>query len=998
MQRKVWQALMAVMLTTSWLLAGGKGPNDRDPLATKDSHLQDQWVDSVFHSMTFEERLGQLFMVAAYSNKDEKHKQEIAKLIQEQHLGGLIFFQGGPVRQAHLTNYYQSISKTPLYLAMDAEWGISMRLDSMMQYPKQMTLGAIQDDRLVYNMGKEIARQFKELGMHINFAPVVDVNSNPQNPVIGYRAFGEQKELVTQKSLAYMKGMQDHGIMANAKHFPGHGDTESDSHYTLPVIKHGEQRIRDIDLYPYQALIDQDLMSVMVAHLHVPSLDSEPNRATTLSKKVVTDMLKNEMNFNGLIFTDALNMKGVSSFHKPGEVDLLALLAGNDILLYSQDVAKAKQLILEAVKDGKITQEEIDGRIRKVLRAKYWSGLHQQKPIDTNRLVERINTNHTKGVIEELYASSISVIANQNNFLPLKNIDMLNMASITIGGGQGKEFKKQLSKYGKFKHFDLSKSPSSMDYNNLEANLQDYNTVVVGITGMTNNPKRNFGLNESDIHFIKKLSAKHNVIAVMFGNSYGAKQLEGLSHVVMAYEENEFTEKLVPQVIFGARAAEGRLPVTASKKFPFGSGMDTKKLSRLAYSTPETQGVDSRSLLEIDRKMNEAIQKKATPGGVVLVAKNGHVIFEKAYGHLDYQKSRPVTTETVYDLASITKVMSTTSAVMFLQSQQLLDMDASISQYLPDLRDTNKGKLKIRDIMTHEAGLKPYIPFHSKTLEGGKWKNEFYSAHEMEGYNIQLGTNMYAINSLRDSLWKWSLEADLKTLPKGQNKFDYTYSDIGMYIMQRVTERLLNQPLNDFMEHNFYEPLGLYTLTYLPHRKLDLDMIAPTEEDRSFRKNLVRGFVHDQGAAMYGGVAGHAGLFGTANDLAVMMQMLLQGGKYGDVHLLDEKTVHEFTRRQSEQSRRGWGWDKPEVEKGKNGSTGKLAPKSTFGHTGFTGTAVWADPDNQLIYVFLSNRVYPDASNNTLLKEGYRTEIHDIIYKSLRYESLNNYAQANKNN
>jgi beta-N-acetylhexosaminidase len=380
------------------------------------------------------------------------------------------------------------------------------------------------------------------------------------------------------------------------------------------------------------------------------------------------------------------------------------------------------------------------------------------------------------------------------------------------------------------------------------------------------------------------------------------------------------------------------------------------------------------------------------------VAKNGHVVFEKAYGHHDYEKSKPVTTETVYDLASITKVMATTQAVMFLQSQRLLDMDAPVSQYLPDLKDTNKGKIKIRDIMTHEAGLKPYIPYHSRTLEGNKWKNEFYSDHQSIDYGVQVGTNMFAINSLPDSLWKWSLDADMRVMPQGKKRYDYVYSDIGMYMMQRVTERLLNQPLNDFMEHNFYEPLGLYTLTYLPHRKLDLGIIAPTEEDKSFRKHLIRGFVHDQGAAMYGGVAGHAGLFGTANDLAVMMQMLLQGGKYGDVHLLDENTIKEFTKRQSDQSRRGWGWDKPEVEKDKNGSTGKLAPKSTFGHTGFTGTAVWADPENQLIYVFLSNRVFPDASNNKLLKEGYRTEIHDIIYKSLRYENQINVAQANKNN
>ncbi len=345
------------------MASGFLNATDRDPLFIKHSPAQLTWVDSVFNSLTFEERLGQLFMVAAYSNKGPEHEAEITQLIEAQHLGGLIFFQGGPVRQANLTNHYQSKSKTPLFIAMDAEWGIGMRLDSVLQFPKQMTLGAAEDDGLVYMMGKEIARQFKELGMHINFAPVVDVNSNPDNPVIGYRSFGEEKNLVSRKSIAYMRGLQDHGIMANAKHFPGHGDTNLDSHFTTPVIHNSRERIMDIDLFPYRELIDAGLMSVMVAHLHVPSLGSQENIPTTLSSAVVTDLLKEEMNFKGLIFTDALNMKGVSNLYKPGEVDLMALLAGNDVLLYAEDVPKSKELILEAVTAGKISQEEIDERI-----------------------------------------------------------------------------------------------------------------------------------------------------------------------------------------------------------------------------------------------------------------------------------------------------------------------------------------------------------------------------------------------------------------------------------------------------------------------------------------------------------------------------------------------------------------------------------------------------------------------------------------------------------
>ncbi|GAB2624232.1 glycoside hydrolase family 3 N-terminal domain-containing protein [Belliella aquatica] len=954
----------------------------KDPLMAGDYRKQMSWVDSVFNSQTFEQRLGQLFMVAAYSNRDAKHREEIAKLIKEQNLGGLIFFQGGPVRQANLTNYYQSISDTPLFIAMDAEWGINMRLDSVITFPKAMTLGALPDEKLIYDMGKEIARQFTELGMHINFAPVVDVNSNPDNPVIGYRAFGEEKRLVTRKSMAYMKGLQEHGVIANAKHFPGHGDTESDSHYTLPVIRHSQNRIFDIDLYPYRELIDEDLMSVMVAHLHIPSLDSEKNKATTLSKYVVTDLLKDQMNFEGLVFTDALNMKGVSSYYKPGEVDLLALQAGNDILLYSEDVPKAKEMIMQAISEGKISQEEIDSRVIKVLKAKYWAGLNEAPKIKIDGLIDRLNSKQTSLLVERLFANSITVTSNKNSFLPLRNLDLLNIASLTIGG-DGKVFQEKIDKYAKVDHFNIDKGVNGNSIKEINDKLAPYNTVIVGLMGLTNSPSRGFGINQSDINFIKELSKEKSVIVALFGNAYASKSLNGLPHNILTFENNEFTQRLVPEIIFGGRAARGMMPVSISENIKVGSGGYLEGLGKLSYSYPESQGMNSTILSEIDQIMEAGIRKKATPGGVVLVAKNGQVVFEKAYGYHDYEKTQAVNTKTIYDLASITKVLATTQAVMFLASRDIIDMDKPISRYLPELKLTNKGDLLLKDIMAHEAGLVAFIPYYVNTVQAGSWKNEYYRDSASEDYNIPISNDMYGRQSLRDSIWNWTIKSDLRKPDPNRRRYSYVYSDLTMYLMQAVVERMTNQPMDEFMDQNFYTPLGLYTLTFNPLRKISLENIAPTEDDVAFRKRLVRGFVHDPGAAMYGGVAGHAGLFGTANDLAVMMQLMLNGGKYGDVNLLDEKTIKEFTKRQSNQSRRGWGWDKPDPEKGKGGGAGVLAPKSTFGHTGFTGTAVWADPENDLIYVFLSNRVHPDASNNALLKEGVRTEIQDVIYRSM---------------
>lgn len=982
MSSKLWRviAVGCIALTSS----SGKFEESLqvgDPLTTSDSVAQLVWVDSVFNSLTVDERLGQLFMVAAYSNKDQKHVDDISKLVREENLGGLIFFQGGPDRQARLTNYYQAQSKTPLFIAMDAEWGISMRLDSVPDFPKAMTLGAVQDEKLVYNMGKEMARQFKILGMHINFAPVVDVNSNPENPVIGYRAFGGDREVVAKHAVSYMKGLQENGVIANAKHFPGHGDTEADSHFSLPVIKNPEQRIWQVDLYPYQELFKENLMSVMVAHLAVPSLD-DSNTPTSLSKKVVTDLLQNRMNFQGLIFTDALNMKGVAIANSPGEVDLKALLAGNDVLLYSQNVPKAKILIKEAIAAGKISEQEVNRRIKKILKAKYWSGLNKYHPIDTYQLVERLSIPETKVITENLYADAITVAMNKGDLLPFKNLDFTRFASLSIGDS-GKEFQKYLSNYAKFEHISIEKAANETTHNNTIKQLEDYDVVVVGLMGVTNSPRRNFGVSPSDIQLIRDLSKRQKVVTVLFGNAYAAKQMEGLGNVVFAFENNDLTQELVPQILFGARAAQGILPVTVSDSFSYGVGGYMKSIDRLEYDIPESVGLDSKVLDKIDEVANRAIKIQAAPGISILIAKDNKVVFQKAYGHLEYKNSPEVNLETVYDLASITKVLATTQAVMFLESRGELDMKKKLVDYVPELKGTNKANLMLSDVMAHEAGLISFIPHYAKTVESGQWRGDYYKTKSEPGFTRPVSNDMFGMDALRDSIWHWTVASKITPVPRGASKHKYVYSDLTMYLMQAVVEHVVNQPLEVFMDQNFYAPLGLTTMTFNPAQKMPIDNIAPTENDITFRKRQVQGYVHDPGAAMFGGVAGHAGLFGKANDLAVMMQMMLNKGHYGDVNLIRPETIDKFTKYQSNQSRRGWGWDKPNTEKGSGGSAGDLAPKSTFGHTGFTGTCVWADPENNLIYVFLSNRVYPDATNTKLYKENIRTDIHDIIYEAM---------------
>ncbi len=942
------------------------------------------WVDSVMSTLTEDQKIGQLFMVAAYSNRGPEHEQELAKLIREQGIGGLIFFQGGPGRQARMTNRLQALANVPLMIGMDAEWGLGMRLDSIPDFPRQVTLGAIQDNQFIYTMGAEIARELKLLGVHVNFAPVVDVNSNPLNPVIGSRSFGEYKFDVARKGIAYMKGMQDNGVMASAKHFPGHGDTDTDSHLTLPVVRHDMERIRSLEMYPFQRLMEDSLGSIMVAHLNIPAIDNRPNRATTLSPAAVNGLLRKEMNYDGLVFTDALNMKGVSQFFKPGEVDLEALMAGNDVLLFSEDVPTAVKQIKRAIKKGTLKSGEVNEHVRRILKAKYWAGLHSYQPINTDRLTEKINGPIAELVRQKLYENAITVVKNQRDFLPIKNVAEQTFAVLNLGGNaEDKTFTESLNKYAVFDNYHLPMDASPAEYEQMLYRLSLYDVVVVGVQGMNRSGSKQFGLSTEALNFIDQVRRNQNVIFSVFGIPYSLQYFEQAKYLICAYEENEYTQKLVPAVIFGGIEANGELPVSVSGLVRRKMGDDTRYLQRLHYSVPEDVGMDSHVLDNVDAIAKEAIELGATPGCQILVARKGSIVYQKSFGHLTYDSLQAVTNETVYDIASITKVAATLQVMMFLYERDLIDLDKPIVNYLPDLKGTNKARMTLRNILAHQAGLVPYIPFWKFTLGDMGLSNNFYSSVPTENYQLQVSEGIYAVQSIQDTVWQWIKDSELRDLPRRQKTYDYKYSDVGYYIMQRIAEKILNQPMAEFLAQNLYEPLGLSTMTYLPLCKYNADRIAPTEHDTYFRNSLVCGMVHDQGAAMLGGIAGHAGLFSNSSDLATLIQMNLQDGIYGGRRFLAPGTVSYFAKKQFEDNRRGLGWDKPEMQE-HSGPTSNYASAETFGHTGFTGTAVWADPRFDLVYIFLSNRIYPDAGNTKLIKYNIRTRIMDEIYKSIQ--------------
>ena len=942
---------------------------------------KNSWADSVFKTLSADERISQLFMVAAYSNKDHKHENELIKLITDQKIGGLIFFQGGPVRQANLTNLYQSKSRVPLMISIDGEWGLAMRLDSTVQFPRQMTLGAIEDDRLIYEMGKEIAWQCKRMGIHVNFAPVVDINNNPANPVISNRSFGENKYKVAEKGIAYMKGMQDNGILANAKHFPGHGDTDSDTHKTMPILNHSKERMDSLELFPFKELIKNGIASMMIAHLSMPAYDTAKINPSTLSKAVVTDLLKKELGFQGLIFTDALNMKGVSKFYAPGIVDVKALLAGNDVLLFAENIPLAITEIKKAIAAGEITQEEIDSRCLKILKAKQWVGLDNYAPIKIKNLYEDLNNVNSDLINRKLAQESLTLLINKNELIPLKKLDTLKIASLSIGYKEENTFQKTLGLYTKVDNYGIDRDANLETLYDIEKKLIDYNLIIINVNNTNNSPSRNFGLKPLTMDLINTLRLKTNVIVSVFGNPYVLGKMPGIENVnglIMAYEENEHTLSLAAQLIFGGIIAKGKLPISVAPHFILGQGLSTSKV-RFKYTIPEELNIDSKYLSKIDSIALNGISQKAYPGCQILVAKSGNVIYQKSFGNHTYEGNQKVKNTDLYDLASVTKISASLLAIMKLQNEGKLNLDDKLTKHLSRLDTTNKKNISIREMLAHQAGLKDWIPFYHQTLSKGQFKEGYYNKEKTELFPYRVAENIYLRNDYKDSIIQKIIESPLNT------KLEYKYSDLGYYFLKEIIEKEKKQALDQYVTDNFYIPMGMTTMTYKPREKFNLKQIVPTENDVNFRKQLIHGDVHDQGSAMMGGVGGHAGLFSNANDLAKLMQMYMQYGEYGGERYLTKEILSECIKCQfcETDNRRGVGFDKPQMDYTKDGPTCKCVSNLSFGHTGFTGTMAWADPETEIVYIFLSNRVYPDAENKKLTSLGIRSKIQLVIYDAL---------------
>ncbi|MDT0686490.1 glycoside hydrolase family 3 N-terminal domain-containing protein [Autumnicola psychrophila] len=961
-----------------FFLATNLFSQQRNPLISEDFPAQKEWVDSIYNSMSLEEKIGQLFMVDVFSNAPESKTDKIKKLIEEQHIGGVIFSKGGPLRQAKLTNEFQKASKVPLLVGMDAEWGLAMRLDSTFALPWNMTLGAIEENSLIEEAGAAISRHSKRLGVHINFAPVVDINTNPENPIIGTRSFGEEKENVTSKSLAFIRGMQREGILSSAKHFPGHGDTDSDSHKTLPTISFSKSRIENVELYPYKMLIEEGLSSIMVAHLNVPSLEEEKGTPSSLSKTVVTDLLKKGLNFNGLIFTDALNMKGASNFSNPGDIDLAAFLAGNDVLLISEDVPKGIQKITEAYNDGIISEQRLSHSVKKILFAKYKVGLNDYEPINSAFLVSELHSVRDDALFEKLTESSITVLKNNMGLLPFKKLAKKKFAYVNLGDGDGSAFLSQLRKYTKVDWV------SAVNLESLLQRLEEYDRVIIGFHKEDDNPWTSYKFSNREIRWLYEIARRNSTVLNVFARPYALLDIPtftDMEGVVVGYQNNEIAQQKVAQMLFGAVKARGKLPVSIGDEFPEGSGLRSKELNRLSYGVPETVGINSYKLKKIDSIISEAIEKKMTPGAQILIARKGKVIYNRNFGYQTYEEELPVTDTTVYDLASLTKILATLPLVMEQEEKGIISFDTKLGEMLSVFQNSNKENIRLQDMLMHYARLKVWIPFYISTLDKTTRKPSdlYYSKVPSEAFNTHVARDMYIRNDAQDTILAVIRDSDL------ERKKEYKYSDLPFYILKYYLESYYNTTLNSLTQERFYRPLGANYTGYLPATRFGLDQIAPTENDKLWRAQKVHGYVHDQGAAMQGGIGGHAGLFSNANDVAKIMQMYMNGGSYGGEKFFEPETISKFnTCYYCEKNvRRGVGFDKPQL--GNVGPTCGCVSLTSFGHTGFTGTLAWADPEEEIIYVFLSNRTYPDSNNRKLIREDIRSKIQEVIYEAIDF-------------
>lgn len=911
------------------------------------------WVDSVQNRLSLRDQAAQLMVLRVPIKMDDKRQRQFEKLMTSERVGGVCFFAGTASKQVAQTKRFQSLAKVPLMVCLDGEWGLGMRLTDSYSFPQMMMMGALDSvyDDLIRQMGSEIGYQCRKIGVNVNFAPVVDLNSNPKNPVIGGRSFGENKREVARKGRMYILGQQSQRVTSTPKHFPGHGDTDVDSHRDLPVIDHTRGYIDTVDTYPFRSVFQDGARGVMVAHLQVNALDNRPNRPSSLSSVIVNDYLRKDCGFGGLVFTDGIDMEGVAKHFGNGQECLEALLAGCDVVILPKDVKKALDVIVDYAKKHPEFEKEIEDKCRRVLEEKYWCGLNSFNPKDL-QLPTTADNDRCHAITKEIVANAVTLVNDEEGLLPLSKGDDVLWLSVGLG--------------------DTALTSVSDE---LRDRIRLANKVVINLYGYATVATKQYGASPEALDVISQVAQNNpSTVLVIYGSPYilnimDEAKITKPTSIVMAYQSNDDIRSVVPDLLYGLKPFKGHLPVAVSSYpagFKYVPGSRRSKY-RDYYSGLREAGIDSSYYVRIDSLCNDGVRKQIYPGCEILVAKDGKVLYQRGYGRQTYSEFSPaVDTNTIYDLASLTKVCATTFAVMKLVDAKKIKLDDQLSTYLPYLKKTNKSKVTVRQALSHFARLKAFEQYYKQM------------GPECTDYVIGEGSEF---EDCRQKVLQGIAKSDLIKDHK------YLYSDLGFILLGDLVEKVSGQSLDIFMEQQFYAPLGMSHTCFNPIlHDVDSTLIAPTEIDTYFRNRTLRGEVHDQNASVMGGVSGHAGLFSTASDLAILYQMLLDGGVYHGQRFLSKEVIDEFNTQYylKKGNRRALGFDKPLEHPRRGGNTSPEVSQKSMGHTGFTGTMVWVDPEYNLVYIFLSNRTFPDShAANTLASSGLRTEIQSLIYQSI---------------
>lgn len=964
--------------------------------------LQDKdcrhWVDSVMDKLSFKEKVGQLFIYTIAPVDTKRNLELLREVIDTYKVGGLLFSGGKMQNQVELTNRAQRQAKVPLMITFDGEWGLAMRLRGMPVFPRNMVLGCIRDNKLLYEYGREVARQCRQIGVQVNFAPVADVNINPKNPVINTRSFGEDPIQVADKVIAYASGLEGGGVLSVCKHFPGHGDTDVDSHKALPVLPFTRERLDSVELYPFKEAIRAGLGGMMVGHLQVPVIEPIGGLPSSLSRNVVYDLLTDELAFKGLIFTDALAMKGVAG---NGNVSLQALKAGNDMVLSPRNLKEEIPAVLEAIEKGELTREDIESKCRKVLTYKYVLGLKKKSYVQLSGLEQRINSPQTRDLVRRLNLAAITVLNNKNHILPLHTDKEQKIALLEVGDpGETNALAKQLSRYTSLARFSLRANQTEEENQRLRDSLSTYKRIIVAVSEQRLAPYH---------PFFAKFVPESPAIYLFFTPGKMMLQIQrAVAHasaVVLGHSYNSDVQRQVADVLFAKASADGQLSASLGELFPAGAGVTITPKTPLHF-VPEEYGLSSVHLKRIDSIALDGIRQGAYPGCQVVVLKNGHIMFDKAFGTYTGKGSSRVESTNIYDLASLSKTTGTLLAIMKLYDKGRFNLTDKISDHLPFLQRTDKKDITIQEILYHQSGLPSWIPFYQEAIDKDSYDGRLFSARKDAHHPLQLGTTSWAnpkfkfkseyVSSVKtgdyivqicDSLWlnrsfRKVIEEKIAEAPLKQKR--YVYSDVGFILLGMLVEQLAGMSMEAYLQREFYEPMGLEHTGYLPLRRFAKSEIVPSNKDCFLRKEILQGFVHDEASAFFGGLAGNAGLFSTARDVARVYQMLLNGGEIDGQRYLSKETCQLFTTETSKISRRGLGFDKPDADDPKKGNCAPAAPAEVYGHTGFTGTCAWVDPVNELVYVFLSNRIYPDVTNRKLNQLHIRERIQGAIYDAMK--------------